>query len=116
MSQYDFSIDDTVPKHKKKSKKGGTSRANHKHDYKTVLLTKYYEYTPGKKSKSVSPAKVCSICGRVGEVDFFQYELVDKTDQTYPFAMKERRIRDPETLEKWHCDFFDKFAKKTEAI
>ena len=50
MSQYDFSIDDTVPKHKKKSKKSGTPRANHKHDYKTVLLTKYYEYTPGKKN------------------------------------------------------------------
>ena len=52
-----------------------------------------------------SPTKRCT-----------EEKMIDKTDQTYPFAMKERRIRDPETLEKWHCDFFDKFAKKTEAI
>lgn len=116
MSQHDFLIDDDIPKYRKKSKKNGIPRANHKHDYITVLLTKYYEYLPGKRSKSFSPTKVCRICGRIGDVDFLQYELVDKEDQTYSFPIKERRIKKPETLEKWHCNFFDKFAKKTEAI
>ena len=114
MKQY--LLDDDIPKHRKKSRKKGLPRADHKHEYETVLLSKYYDYGTGRRSESVSPTKVCRICGRVGDVDFKQYELVDIENQTYPFPMKERRIRNRESLEKWHCDFFDKFAKKTEAL
>lgn len=108
-------IEDDIPKHKKKSKKKGRPRADHKHEYKTVLLLNEYEshYFPGKKDLTKRPVKVCTLCGRVGDIDFEQYDLVEMHGM--PYRIHERKIKDEESLEKWYVDdYFDKFAKKVE--
>ena len=64
-------IDDEIPAYRKKSKKKGQPRADHKHTYETVLLTRYYHFNLGESrtSECKQPTKVCTICGRIGEVD-----------------------------------------------
>ena len=59
------------PKHKKKSKAKGLPRADHKHQYETVLLTQFFHTTEFKTGKPkiveiVTPTTVCIICGRIG--------------------------------------------------
>jgi hypothetical protein len=108
-------VENEVPKHKKKSKKKGQPRADHRHEYKTVLLLNEYEnrYFPGQKSLLKSPTSVCVICGRVGDIDMSQYDLVEVPD--LPYRVSKRVIRDEDKLEKWYVDdYFDKFAKKME--
>ncbi len=107
-------IVDEVPKHKKKSKKKGQPRADHKHEYKTVLLLNEYvnRYWPDKTTLYELPKKVCTICGRVGDTDMSMYDLVEIEDPL-PYKIHKRVIRDKESLEKWYVDdYFDKFAKK----
>ena len=109
-------FENEVPKHKKKSKKKGQPRADHKHEYKTVLLLKEYmnQYFPDKPTMHKLPTKVCVICGRIGNVDMDMYDLVEIKDMI-PYKIHERVIRDEESLEKWYVDdYFDKFAKKME--
>lgn len=106
-----FEVDE--PKHKKKSKKKGQPRADHKHEYKTVLLINEYidRCFPDKPFMSKLPHKVCVICGRVGDVDMSQYEHVEISNM--PYRIHERVIRNEESLEKWYVDDrFDKFAHK----
>lgn len=103
------------PRHKKKSKKRGQSRADHKHEYKTVLLLNEYvnQYFPDKPTLTKRPTKVCMICGRVGDIDYEMYDLVEMHGM--PYRIHERKIKDEELLEKWYVDdYFDKFAKKME--
>lgn len=102
-------------RHRKKSKKKGQPRADHKHEYKTVLLSRYYDSAlkPGVKYEDKQPVKVCIICGRIGDVDRGQYEIKNLPDIRY--RIHEYAIRDEESLEKWYVDdYFDKFAKKME--
>lgn len=109
------SIENDEPRHKKKSKKKGRPRADHKHEYKTVLLLNEYEnrYFPGKPMLYKRPTKVCMICGRIGDIDLSQYEVTDLPDIKY--RIREYTIRDEDSLEKWYVDdYFDKFAKKME--
>lgn len=104
-----------VPKHKKKSKKKGRPRADHKHQYKTVLLINEYEnpYRRGEVSIIKRPTKVCTICGRVGETDMSRYEYIEI--ENMPYRIHERAITDEESLEKWYVDdYFDKFAYKSQ--
>lgn len=113
MNEKRIPFENDVPKHKKKSKKRGQPRADHKHEYKTVLLHSYFDsvYNPGEKIESKRPTKVCMICGRVGDVDFtrFTYEEIPNM----PYRIDRRVIRNEESLEKWYLnDFFDKFAHK----
>ena len=103
------------PRHKKKSKKKGQPRADHKHEYKTVLLLNEYvlNHFPDKPVLTKRPMKVCMICGRVGDIDYDQYDLVEMHGM--PYRIHEREIRNEESLEKWYVDdYFDKFAKKME--
>lgn len=105
------------PKHKKRSKRRGQPRADHKHEYKTVLLLNEYisNHFPGKATLIKRPCKVCVICGRVGHVDMSQYDHVEV--QGLPYRIHERQIRDEDELEKWYVvDYFDKFARKVTAI
>ena len=104
------------PRHRKKSKKRGQPRADHKHEYKTVLLLNEYEnrYFPDKTTLYERPTKVCTICGRVGDTDMSFYDRIEVQD-FLPVKVYERVIRDKESLEKWYVDdYFDKFAKKVE--
>lgn len=57
------------PKYKKKAKRSGTSKADHKHQYITVLLHTYWT-PPGKKEPKVlqTVTKVCKICGRINSI------------------------------------------------
>lgn len=97
-------------KYKKKSKGGGRKRADHKHEYKTVLLLHYYDSPiTGKRHEYPSATKVCTVCGRVGYVDESQYELV-RCGGTVSKPYFDRKIRNPETLEKWVCE--DLFSKR----
>lgn len=101
------------PKHKKRSKRRGQPRADHKHEYKTVLLYLWsdHPWNYGERTAYEIPKKVCTICGRVGDTDMSQYEYVDMEDPM-PYPIKKRIIKNPERLEKWDCEFFGKFAKK----
>lgn len=107
-------IVDEDPRYRKKAKRKGMPRADHKHEYKTVLLCRYYNnpLRPGERTAVTSATEVCEICGRIGYVDHDQYELVD-LEGSYPYPMKKRQIRNEDKLEKWICeDYFDKFARK----
>lgn len=104
-----------IPKHKKKSKSKGQPRSKHKHEYKTVLLHSYVEDFRDKEKikERLSATKVCTICGRIDEIDLEQYERVDVP---HPFLyLTEKTIKDPETLEDWYADgWMAKFAYKKE--
>lgn len=108
-------IENDEPRHRKKSKKKGRTRADHKHEYKTVLLLNEYEnrYFPGEPTLYKRPTKVCMICGRVGDTDISWYDHEEIPDM--PYKIEKRVIRDEDSLEKWYVDdYFDKFAKKME--
>lgn len=114
-------IDDEVPAYKKKSKKKGQPRADHKHVYETVLLTKFYHGTDFKTGKpSVSeqslPTKVCTVCGRIDDVDWDESYYAKKEVSSVSFvAYSSRELTEKAlSLQKWHADFFDKFAIKME--
>lgn len=113
MNEKRIPFETDEPKHRKKSKNKGQPRADHKHEYKTVLLHRYFDnpFKTGEKDEHKLPVKVCMICGRVGNVDMSRYELVEISDM--PYRIHKREIRDEESLEKWYVDdYFDKFAHK----
>ncbi len=109
-------------KHRKKSVAKGRSRADHKHQYEVVLLTKYYRYTDYKTGKmavgeGVYPHRVCVICGRIGELILHDKKYYTKTlreglpVRSYDEILNEYAL----SLPKWYAeDFFDKFAKPEE--
>lgn len=114
MNEKSSTLENEIPKYKKKSKKKGQPRADHKHEYKTVLLLNEYEnrYFPDKPTLYELPKKVCTICGRIGDTDMGMYDLVEIED-SLPYRIHKRVIRDKESLEKWYVDdYFGKFAKK----
>jgi hypothetical protein len=115
MNERRFPLEKEEPKHRKKSKKKGQPRADHKHEYETVLLHRNFGSLFDSKTKSynVSATKVCVICGRVGYRDESRYELVDAENPVPPYHVKDKVIKDKDSLEKWYCDdWFDKFAKR----
>ena len=107
-------------KHKKKSTAKGQPRSKHKHVYETVLLTKYYHTTDFKTGKpkttqSILPTKVCTICGRIDDVDKDQSFYINKPIVDLPFYAFEKVLSDKAfNLPKWYAkDFWDKFAIKS---
>lgn len=111
-------IDDEIPVYRKKSKKKGQPRADHKHTYETVLLSRYYHYNLGepRTSESRQPTKVCTICGRIGEVDRDE-SLYEKNPcnvitkwMVWTKDLSEKAL----SLPKWRVEAFDKFATKVE--
>lgn len=108
-------------KHKKKSTSKGLPRSKHKHTYETVLLTKDYHTTDYKTGKpkitqTTLPTKVCTICGRIDEVDKDQSFYIRKTVTDLPFIVYKDVLSEKAlNLPKWHAkDFWDKFAIKIE--
>lgn len=108
-----------VPKYRKKSKGKGLPRADHKHLYETVLLTKRYNSTDFKTGRPRTtehqlPTKVCTICGRIDYVDRDPKYYVSKQIADMPIVVHEKVLSDEALkLHKWLADdFFDKFATK----
>ena len=67
-------VEDEVGKYRKRSKAKGQPRSKHKHIYETVLLITQYEVPDIHTVKQIKkehkyPTKVCTICGRVDDID-----------------------------------------------
>ena len=110
-------IDDEIPAYRKKSKKKGQPRADHKHMYETVLLTCYYHFNLGepRTSESKRPTKVCTICGRIDYVDDDPSYYVKNKVSNVPFLVYEKDLSEKAlSLPKWQVDGFDKIATKME--
>lgn len=109
-------INDEIPVYKKKSKKKGQPRADHKHTYETVLLIRQYHFNLGepRTSERKQPTKVCTICGRIDDVDYDAslYDVHPDTNIKWAFVkdLSEKALN----LPKWRADSFDKFAVKVE--
>ena len=109
-------IDDEIPAYRKKSKKKGQPRADHKYMYETVLLTRYYHFNLGepRTSESKQPTKVCTICGRVDYVDYDESLYEMRPDSKIKWALVKELSDKALSLPKWNVDAFDKFATKME--
>lgn len=106
---------DEVAPYKKKSKAHGLKRADHKHAYEVVLLTTTLQYGWSEKDiKITRPTKVCTVCGRIGDVvrDPSYYDTTTHEKYAYLFEKKlsEKALR----LPKWVVDGDNKFAMKGE--
>lgn len=109
-------IDNEIPVYKKKSKKKGQSRADHKHIYETVLLTRYFHFNLDKPrtSEQIQPTKVCTICGRIDYVDQDESLYDMRPDDTHTWAWTKALSKKALSLPQWYADSFDKFATKME--
>lgn len=121
MNERRIPLEKEEPKHKKKSKGNGLPRSKHKHIYETVLLTKYYhwnDFRTGKPSTTVTknPYKVCTICGRIEDLDTDPKYYIKKVIYDLPIkTFKEELSEEALKLPKWYVDdFWDKFAHKGE--
>ena len=110
-------FEEDIPKYKKRSNKNGQPRSKHKHTYETVLLTTYYKVPDMKTGKTTTrsislPTKVCTICGRINNVDRDEsyYELTEIQDS--PYRVHEKKLSAKAlSLPKWYApDFISKFA------
>lgn len=114
-------IDDEIPTYKKKSKKKGQPRADHKHTYETVLLVRHYEVPDIHTGKQIAkesrlPTKVCTICGRIDETDTDEkwYQKTEHKHLKWTYFTKDLS-EDALKLPVWFCTgYFDKFATKME--
>lgn len=111
-------INDEIPAYRKKSKKKGQPRADHKHTYETVLLTRYYHSNLGepRTSAQVYPTKVCTICGRIDEIDKDEslYEMHPNPNVKRWMVWRKDLSEKALGLPKWRAEAFDKFATKME--
>ena len=121
MNDKTILIDDEIPAYKKKSTHKGQPRSKHKHIYETVLLRQPYhgvDFKTGKERITVyiRPTKVCTICGRIDDVDDNPLYYVQTPCSNVPFVAHEKELSEEALrLPKWTTeDFFDKFATKME--
>ena len=106
-------------RHRKKSRAKGQPRADHKHLYETVLLTRKYRGTDFKTGRpkittTQLPTRVCTICGRINNTDhdakYYVSSLIPNMPfETYESQLSQTALELPEWLAE---DFWDKFAKK----
>lgn len=121
MSVHITDITEEIPRYRKKSKSKGLPRADHKHLYETVLLTRLYHGTDFKTGRpriteTALPTKVCTVCGRIQYVDHDPKYYVKRLLTDLPFRASETVLsEEAHRLPKWLAsDFFDKFAVKTD--
>ena len=119
MNEKTFFPEEPEVRYRKKSKAKGQPRADHKHIYETVLLTKKYHGTDFKTGReriteTKLPMRVCTICGRINNVDRDPKYYVRKPIYDLPFKVYEEELSEEAfKLPKWLAeDFWDKFAKK----
>ena len=65
-------IDNEIPKHRKKKQSStskSSTKSNHKHEYKEVLLI---------HNDRPHWATVCKICGKIGDLHFCETEVFEK--------------------------------------
>ena len=118
MNAKQFLNYDEPTKYRKKSKAKGQPRADHKHIYETVLLCHTFtfpDYKTGgtRESKTELPTRVCTICGRIDEVDrdasYYVYNPIEGLPcRAYSKNLSAKAMR----LPKWSANFLDKFATK----
>ena len=115
MGQTTYFLEEPEMRHRKKSKAKGLARSKHKHCYETVLLTTEYTVNKTTKVSTMTPTKVCTICGRINSVDLNPVFYVKNKIPNLPFPVHDRQLS-PEALklDKWHGDLFGKFAVKVE--
>lgn len=103
-------------KYKKKSNAKGLSRSKHKHQYKTVMLSRFSTINVGTITicEDRAPTNVCEICGRVGDIDKdpSYYEKIPNT--SHPWTEYSTKFSAKAlNLPRWYVeDYFDKFAKE----
>ena len=109
-------IENEIPAHKKKSKKKGQPRANHKHMYETVLLVRYFRSTIGEPHtfESKLPTKVCTICGRIDYVDYDESLYDMRQDDNIKWARTRELSEKALNLPEWYVNDLEKFATKME--
>jgi hypothetical protein len=101
MGEKRLPLENEVPKHKKKSKKKGQPRADHKHEYKAVVLHSWWDnpFKHGVINEHMEVCEVCTVCGRIGTYVTGRFFGLDNYDIA--------------GMEHWMVDdYFDKFAKK----
>ena len=108
-------------KHKKKSTAKGRARADHKHEYETVLLKRTYTTKDMWGKDDISeislPTKLCTICGRIKETDTDDsYYVIERiTGHGFIRSLYNRGLSEKAlNLPKWYADFWDAFAKREE--
>ena len=109
-------IDNEIPAYKKKSNKKGQPRADHKHTYETVLLTRYFHFNVGEPriSEYKQPTKVCTICGRIDYVDYDESLYYVHPDDKMKWGLVKDLSEKALSLPKWYVNDLDKFAIKME--
>ena len=117
MAEIKINFEDDIPAYKKKSKKKGQPRADHKHIYETVLLTRclHTKLEHPSVSEFARPTKVCTICGRIGDVDWND-SFWTETDVSWgSLTICEKKLNEMAlSLPKWYVNDFDKFATRME--
>lgn len=73
---------DEIPKHKKR-KTSKTIKSNHKHQYEKCLFDVEGKFYVG---------KICRICGKIGDIEFFQCSK--DGESRYPHFMSNKEIKD----------------------
>ena len=121
MNNKRIPLEKEEPKHKKKSKAKGLPRSKHKHTYETVLLFRRYNHTDLKTgcpttTVTVYPQKVCTICGRIGEIDRNEsYYMKNDNSTRWLWCHSDDLSEEAFKLPRWYADdFWDKFAHKGE--
>ena len=102
-----------IAPYKKKSKSRGLHRADHKHTYEVVLLTNIFHYSwSSKEIRQTRPTKVCSMCGRIGDVvkDPSYYDTV--THEKYAYLFEKKLSDKALALPRWEVEGHNKFATK----
>lgn len=114
-------IDDEVGKYRKKSTAKGQPRSKHKHIYETVLLITPYEVPDVNTGKQIKkehkyPTKVCTICGRVADIDYDDWWYNKEKHKHLRWVYFTKELSDAALkLPVWfRNDHFDKFAISTE--
>ena len=121
MNEKTFFPEEPEVRYRKKSKAKGQPRADHKHLYETVLLTRRYHGTDYKTGRERTteyqlPTRVCTICGRIEYIDrdpkYYVYKpIVDLPVRAYSNELSEEALKLPKWLAE---DYFCKFAVKAE--
>lgn len=101
-------------KHKKKSTAKGLPRSKHKHQYETVLLSRFTHINLGVEEihEHRIPTKVCTICGRIDYTDNSYYVTVPEYLNN-GVVYRTKLSDDALCLPKWYSEgYFAKFATK----
>ena len=101
------SFENEIPKYKKKSKKKGQPRADHKHEYKEVVVHSWWSnpFKQGEKQEHIEICEVCTVCGRIGKYVSGMFYVWNEDEY------------DISQMEHWYKDnYMDKVAKKMEEL